>query len=85
MTTATRTKRRTISGTIEACGHLIDWWMEIDNLKNTEHLREWLERDTEEHVREMIAEDYTSGQLCSLYRTPVQQREHDLYGWWDIR
>ncbi len=35
-----------------------------------------------EHVRKLINEDYTQGELC--LNTRIRNREHEFRGWWKI-
>ncbi len=71
-----RTEARTIDETIQACAHNISvrWWEIVGPVSDEE-----LIDVAEEHIRESIAEDYSSGQLVH------ETDESSAIGWWEVK
>ncbi|KKK56135.1 hypothetical protein LCGC14_3067570 [marine sediment metagenome] len=80
MTTMT-TDRTTFNGTVQACCHRISFYYDLGEVTLTEKLKERLREEAEGRAREMIAEDYWSGELCCH---PNCDDNDEFFGWWNI-
>ncbi len=65
----------THSGSFSACGHTVKFWYKWDGRGKRVDL-EQLEVEAESRAREMIAEDYTSGELNAT--------EYEIRGAWHV-
>ena len=71
---------KTLDDTFSACGHRIAFYFDVEGCRISEENRKEFFEAAEERARAMIAEDYTSGELC--WYDP--QREREFTGWWNI-
>jgi hypothetical protein len=64
-------------GTLEAYAHQVAfrWWG-----GDTEGKEDLLKQEAEDRIRECIAENCTSGQLCH-----EDEKGNSLTGWWEIQ
>ena len=77
-------KSTTHSSTCEACSHQIDFYYDIDQLKNpTIEEIDTLNEAAQERAEEMVKEGYMSGELNCLI-TRSRNREYEVRGWWSI-
>lgn len=71
-------RRYVISGRLEACCHVIEWWYDVGRGKKPDDFEERLEQEAESRARCCIAQDCCSGELNYC------DGEKEWRGWWKI-
>ena len=69
------------SGAFDACGHRVSFYFDTAGITLPEGDDELLDEAAESRAREMIAQDFTSGELCAYIGYDA---ETDVRGWWKI-
>ena len=70
--------------TLQACGHTIAYWWDIPANRMSDEVRERLDAEAENRSRAMIVEDYSSGELNSLFPQD-DGGEDEFSGWWSVQ
>lgn len=69
----------TVRGTVTVCGHTVEYWYDVEDIKLSDELVESLKEEAESRAKAMINEGYNQGELNCLW-----QGEEEIRGWWVV-
>jgi hypothetical protein len=69
---------RLFEATVEVCGHTVSFWYDLGQQELAYELQAELKEAAERRARELICEDYHSGELNCAYG------DEAIRGWWEI-